>query len=257
MDQDRSAGNIAPDGGLPNRAFLDGVCAWNAHFLNSEKKGDFRNLQARRLARRAGAELLHRGRPCQAVYMLTSGWSCSYQLLANGQRQIVNLQLPGDFLGFQDLFLGASHLSFQALTDVEVLEVQAGVFMQELKQSNQIVASVYRAALRDEAIMVERLTNLGRRDASQSLAHFLLETGVRLSIAGLANEARYFCPLSQDEIADVLGLSGVHVNRVLRHFREEGMVTFRDGFVHFHDYGRFVKFARFDPAYLDLAATFA
>ncbi|WP_083872961.1 Crp/Fnr family transcriptional regulator [Agrobacterium albertimagni] len=247
--------NVTQRGGLANKTLQDGDYPWGADFWNSGAV-DLSGLHTRRLTRRAGAELLHRGRPCQAVYVLTAGWTCSYHLLQNGGRQIVNLQLPGDILGLQGLFLGVPSLSFQAVTDVEVLEVPASDFMQALKRNNQTVASVYRAALRDEAIIVEHLANLGGGDATQSLAHFLLETGVRLSQLGLASETGYLCPLSQDEIADVLGLSSVHVNRVLRHFREEGLVTFRDGFVRIHDYQRLVTLASFDPVYLGRVRAF-
>lgn len=256
MGEDRSDRSVAQGDGLANRESRHGIYPW-ATDCSDSGAADFSGLHSRRLTRHAGAELLHRGRPCQAIYVLTSGWTCSYQLLRNGDRQIVNLQLPGDLLGLQGLLLGVSSLSFQAVTDIEVLEVLASDFMVAIKQSKQLVASSYRAALRDEAIIVEHLTNLGRSDASQSLAHFLLETGVRLSQVGLASKAGYPCPLSQEAIADVLGLSGVHVNRVLRHYREEGMLTFRDGFVAFHDYERLVKLASFDPHYLAQADAFA
>lgn len=241
--------NVTQRGGLARKRLRDGDYPWGADFWNSEAI-DLSGLHTRRLTRRAGTELLHRGRPCQTVYMLTRGWTCSYHLLQDGDRQIVNLQLPGDVLGLQGLFLGVLSLSFHAVTDVEVLEAPASDFMDALKRNSQIAASVYRAALRDEAIIVEHLTNLAGGDATQSLAHFLLETGVRLSQVGLASEAGYLCPLSQDQIADVLGLSSVHVNRVLRHFREEGLLTLRDGFVRFHDYQRLVTLASFDPGYL-------
>jgi CRP-like cAMP-binding protein len=112
------------------------------------------------------------------------------------------------------------------------------------------------AASRDEAMVVEHLVDLGRRDAAGRMAHFLLELGARLVLVGMGDRTGYACPLTQYHLADALGLSAVHVNRVLRQLREDGMVTFRDGFVTFDDYDRLVDFAQFDPSYMDQKGPF-
>jgi CRP-like cAMP-binding protein len=83
------------------------------------------------------------------------------------------------------------------------------------------------------------------------MAHLLLELGKRLSLVGMGSKAGYACPLTQYLIADAIGLSAVHVNRVLRELREQGMITFRDGYVTFDDYNRIVEFADFEVSYLD------
>ena len=83
------------------------------------------------------------------------------------------------------------------------------------------------------------------------MAHFLLELGSRLALVGIGSREGFDCPLTQYHLADTLGLSAVHVNRVLRQLREQGLVTFRDDRVTFHDFGALVELAEFDPAYLD------
>jgi len=83
------------------------------------------------------------------------------------------------------------------------------------------------------------------------MAHFLLELASRLALVGIGSKEGYDCPLTQYHLADALGLSAIHVNRVLRQLRESGVVTFRDGHVTFHDYAGLVQLAEFDPAYLD------
>ena len=107
------------------------------------------------------------------------------------------------------------------------------------------------AASRDEAMVVEHLVGLGRRDATERMAHFLLELYARLRLVGQAKENRFACPLSQYLLADALGLSAVHVNRVLRQLREEGLCTFQKGVVVLDDYEGMVRLAGFDRAYLD------
>ena len=107
------------------------------------------------------------------------------------------------------------------------------------------------AASRDEAMVVEHLVNLGRRSADIRMAHFLLELGSRLSLVGVGDRTGFNCPLTQYHLADALGLSAVHVNRVLRHLREAGLVTFRNGRVTFDDFSGLVALANFDVDYLD------
>jgi CRP-like cAMP-binding protein len=115
----------------------------------------------------------------------------------------------------------------------------------------RLATAVLWAASRDEAMVVEHLVDLGRRSASERMAHFLLELGARLRLVGLADKKSFACPLSQYLLADALGLSAVHVNRVLRELREEGLVTFQKGQVIFDDYDGLVDFAAFDRTYLD------
>lgn len=85
-------------------------------------------------------------------------------------------------------------------------------------------------------MVVEHLVDIGRRDAGERTAHFLLELGALLSLVGMGSKAGYVCPLRLYLMADALGLSAVHVNRVLRMLRQSEMVTFRDGCVTFDDY---------------------
>ncbi len=100
-------------------------------------------------------------------------------------------------------------------------------------------------------MVVEHLINLGRRDGAERTAHFLLELAARLRLVGLGDKTGFACPLSQNLLADALGLSAVHINRVLRELREAGMVTYQKGKVVFDDYDATVEFAGFDRNYLD------
>lgn len=100
-------------------------------------------------------------------------------------------------------------------------------------------------------MVVEHLVDIGRRNALERTAHFLLELGARLKLVGLGTNEGYDCPLSQYLLADALGLSVVHVNRVLRELREEGLLTFQKGRVTFDDFERLVATVDFDKSYLD------
>jgi CRP-like cAMP-binding protein len=209
------------------------------------------NLRKRRRTFLAGRDLVHQGQSNQAAYILMSGWACSYKILEDGQRQIVDFQIPGDFLGLRSVLLHISDHSIEPVTDIEVTEVLRSDLLDAFAHTPRLAIAIFWAASRDEAMVVEHLVGIGRRNAAERMAHFLLELGARLSLVGMGDKTGFACPLTQYLMADAAGLSAVHVNRVLRQLREKGMLTFRDGFVSFDDYDRLVEFAQFDPTYLD------
>jgi CRP-like cAMP-binding protein len=209
------------------------------------------SLHKRRRMFVAGRDLVHQGQTDQSAYILATGWACSYKLLENGQRQIVDFQIPGDFLGLRSVLLHVSDHSIEPVTDIEVTEIHVADLLNAFAQTPRLAAAVLWAASRDEAMVVEHLVGVGRRDAAERMAHFLLELGARLALVGLGTKNGYACPLTQYLLADALGLSAVHVNRVLRQLREAGMATFRDGVVYFDNYDKLAKFAQFDPSYMD------
>ena len=219
--------------------------------LSEAGLGVLESLHKRRRTFVAGRDLVHQGQTDQVAYILISGWACSYKLLADGQRQIVDFQIPGDFLGLRSVVLHISDHSVEPVTDIEVTEVHLSDLMGVFSSTPRLATAVFWAVSRDEAMVVEHLVNIGRRDAEERVAHFLLELGARLALVGLGSKAGYACPLTQYLMADALGLSSVHINRVLRKLREAGMVSFRDGFVTFNNYDRLVEFADFERTYLD------
>ena len=205
----------------------------------------------RRRSFEPGVDLVHQGQLGQLAYILADGWVCSYKLLPSGTRQIVDFQVPGDFLGLRSVLFRTSDHNAEALTKVEVSEVSSNDLIEAFASTPRLATAVLWAASRDEAMVVEHLVDIGRRNALERTAHFLLELGARLKLVGLGTKDGYACPLSQYLLADALGLSAVHINRVLRQLREEGLLTFRSGQVIFDDFGRLVKVADFDTAYLD------
>jgi CRP-like cAMP-binding protein len=208
-------------------------------------------LHQRRRTLKAEQDIIRQGERRQSAYILASGWACSYKLLQNGTRQIVDIQIPGDFLGLRSILFRTSDHNVEAITDVEVSEVLMGELVDAFTHTPRLATAVLWAASRDEAIVVEHLVGLGRRGALERTAHFLLELGFRMKLTGLGTIKGYPCPLSQNLLADVLGLTSVHINRVLRQLREDGLLTIRAGTVSFDDFDRLMELAQFDKAYLD------
>ncbi len=199
----------------------------------------------------AGQEMIHEGQENACAFILADGWACSYKMLRDGDRQIVEFQIPGDFLGLRSILFRTSDHSVEALTRIEASEVLATDILDAFARAPRLATAVLWAASRDEAMVVEHLVNLGRRTAEERMAHFLLELGARLRLIGVGDRSGYDCPMTQYHLADALGLSSVHVNRVLRRLREEGFLTFQEGRVSFDDFVRLKTLAGFDTAYLD------
>lgn len=211
------------------------------------------DLHRRRRSFPAGHDMVYEGQSDRSAYILARGWVCSYKLLPGGARQIVDFQIPGDFLGLRSVLFRTADHNIEPVTEVEASQVITTDLTDAFSRSPRLATAMLWAASRDEAMVVEHLVNLGRRDALQRTAHFLLELGARLMLVGLGTKAGYDCPLSQYLLADALGLSAVHINRVLRHLREDGLLTFRDGKVIFDNFDGLVALAGFNLTYLDQA----
>ena len=219
--------------------------------LSGEELSALDRLHSRRKTFPAGRDMVHEGQVNQSAYILASGWVCSYKLLSGGTRQIVDFQIPGDFLGLRSVLFRTADHNIEPVTKVEASEVLVEDLLATFGKTPRLGTAVLWAASRDEAMVVEHLVGIGRRDARERTAHFLLELGARLKLVGLATSSGYACPLSQYMLADTLGLSAVHINRVLRELREDGLVTFQHGKVEIHDLDGLVLLADFDKTYLD------
>ncbi len=209
------------------------------------------DLLRRRRTYASGREMVRQGQCNRTAYVLDDGWAFSYIILPDGTRQIVDFRIPGDFLGLRSMLFRKSDQNVEPITAVEASEMHAADWLTALAATPNLARALIWAASRDESMVAGRLASLGRRQAPERVAHFLLELGARLQLVGLGTTEGYCCPLTQYHLADALGLSAVHVNRVLRDLREDGMVTFQNGRVTFDDFDRLVAYADFDRDYLD------
>ena len=150
----------------------------------------------------AGTELVHEQQVGHHAFILEDGWACSYKLLSDGGRQMIDFPIPGDVIGLRSVLLRASDHSFAAVTDVIVAELSARQLVAAFEQQPRLGVAFLWAASRDEAMVVEHLVNIGRRSALIRMAHFLVELGLRLQLAGLGSETGYACPLNQYLLAD-------------------------------------------------------
>lgn len=219
--------------------------------LGQDELAAVAGLEARARRVPAGTELVQEREASQRAFILQRGWACAYKLLPDGGRQVIDFRLPGDFMGLRSVLLRTSDHSFAAVTDIVVAEVSGRRMIASFHELPRLGAAILWAASRDEAMVVEHLVGIGRRSALVRTAHLLIELGLRLQLVGLSDESGFDCPLNQYLLADALGLTAIHVNRVLRQLRERKLLTFRDGRVVFHDLPRLRQLADHHGGYLD------
>jgi CRP-like cAMP-binding protein len=179
--------------------------------------------------------------------LLLDGLLCRYKDLSEGQRQITELHVIGDFADLHSFTLKRLDHNVMTLTRCRV----ALVPHDRIRAITQAFLYWFSTNL-DAAIHREWAVSLGRRSAASRMAHLFCELLVRLRLVGQAEESGYDLPLTQADLAECLGLTPVHVNRTLKELREGGLVTFRGGRVAIHDLPGLEQVAEFDPAYLYL-----
>ena len=155
------------------------------------------DLQSNVLTVKRGKQLTQQGQTGHKAFIMQSGWACSYKDLASGGRQIISFPIAGDCCGLRSVLLRTADHSFSVITDAQVSEVEALQLMKCVTDFPRLGAALLWAVSRDEAMIVEHLISIGRRNALERTAHFFMELAERMSLVGEATETEFKCPLSQ------------------------------------------------------------
>ncbi len=196
--------------------------------------------------------IVHRGDKVSKSTMLLSGMMCRYMDARDGQRQLVALQVPGDFVDLHGFPLQRLDHDVATLTEVTVAYVPHERLTRITEEFPHLGRMLWFSTLLDAAMHREWIFRIGRLGALGRIAHLLCETECRLRAVGRSTEGRFELALVQQDIAEACGLTSVHVNRMLRELREMGLVTVGDGEVHVHDLKGLARVAEFEPDYLYL-----
>lgn len=184
--------------------------------------------------------------------VLVSGFAYRHKLTGEGARQIVSLHIPGEPLDFQHLFLDVADHNIQTLTRATIA-VTPREPLQQLARSRAAVGhAILVNILVDASIFREWTLNVGRRDAPTRLGHLLCEFAIRLEGQGLVPEYGYELPITQEQLADALGLTPVHVNRTLKLLENKGLISRERRRISFPNWKAMRDFADFNQRYLHL-----
>jgi CRP-like cAMP-binding protein len=184
--------------------------------------------------------------------LLLNGMMCRYKDLSEGQRQIIEIHVPGDFVDLHSFTLKRLDHNVMTLTPCTVALVPHERLQAITECSPHLTRVYWFSTNLDAAMHREWEVSLGRRKAVSAMAHLFCELNVRLGIVGLSDSGSYDLDLTQQELGECLGISTVHVNRALQMLRASQCVEFRSGRVSITDLAGLERLAEFDPGYLYL-----
>ena len=196
-------------------------------------------------------DLVREGDQPGDVRLILEGFAYRYKFLPDGSRQIVAYLIPGDFCDLHVFILKTMDHGIATLSPCTVADIPRTRVL-ELIERPAIARALWWATLVDEATLREWLVNIGARPADQRVGHLLCELLVRLETVGLTVKGSYELPLTQKELGDTMGLSAVHMNRIIQRLRAEKLITKNRGRVIVEDVERLKAFSGFNPNYLHL-----
>jgi CRP-like cAMP-binding protein len=205
---------------------------------------------ARTLA--TGDRLAAEGEKAAGLCIVLSGILKSCRTLQSGQAQTLALFTTGDIVGAQSVALGREPVTVAAVSLARVAPIPSRRLQNLLRDHPGLSHALWRVMAREAAVLQEWMLGMGRRTAHAQIAHLLCEIAVRMRLAGRAHGNVYDFPLTQAEVADAVGLSPVHVNRVLQSLRAEGLIALARGKLRIGDWRRLASAAEFDPTYLGM-----
>jgi CRP-like cAMP-binding protein len=187
------------------------------------------NMLEGQIALKAGADIVRAGDESPELYTLYSGWAFRYKTLPDGRRQILNFLLPGDLIGLQAAMFDTAQHGIEALTDVELCVLPRRKVWDLFGQMPGLGFDVAWLGSREESIVDENLISAGRRNAEERVAALIVALYKRVRLLELVTDDSFAFPLTQQHIADALGLSLVHTNKTVARLRRRGMFTQNNG----------------------------
>lgn len=208
---------------------------------------DFRH--ANRIAP-PGTVLIRENASAGKLYTLYAGWAFRFKTLSDGRRQILNFLLPGDFIGLQQHFNDGAAYGVQALTPVSLCAFQQHGLLGLFKELPGLGFDVTWLAASQKNVIDDNLLTVGRRNATERVAALLLQLFQRAERVGLVVDGAVEFPLTQQHVADALGLSLVHTNKTMRRLLGLGLYRIRDGWLELLDLKALRRIANHDDVAL-------
>lgn len=200
----------------------------------------------------ADTDIVVQGMVPRSVFVLTEGMAMRYRNMPDGRRQIITFLIPGDLCDMHVFLLKKMDHSIGTITPVRVAPVPRDEILGLFGTQPRISAALWWSSMQEEAMLRERIVSLGRRDAKGRIAYLLCELLWRHTAVGLGDGDVFQLPLTQTELADTLGLTPVHVNRVLQAFRKRGLISLSHKTLHLLKVPELQRMAGFNKDYLHL-----
>lgn len=195
-------------------------------------------------------DLIREGDRPGPVFVVLEGWACRYKILPNGSRQVLAYLMPGDACDLHIGLLAEMDHSIQTITPALVATVERRQMDEIFSRYPGIAKAMYLGQLIDEGTMRAWITSMGRRASIERVAHLMCELYLRARNVGLTLEPKFSLPLSQAMLADSIGMTPVHLNRVMKKLRASGAMTLERGSLVIEDPALLIRIAGFDENYL-------
>jgi CRP-like cAMP-binding protein len=222
--------------------------------LNDEDRAAIRGLAVTYRTLDPAAYMVREGEPPEYCTVLLTGFAYRHKVTGDGERQILSVHMPGEFLDLQNSFLRVADHNVQALTRCEIAAIPVPALEALASQYPRVSRAMWIDTLIDASVFREWMVNVGRRDSTSRIAHLLCEYALRLHAAGLAEERRYELPMTQEQLADAVGLTPVHVNRVLKELGRMKLIIRDKRAVEIVDWERLRHVGDFNSRYLHFEA---
>ena len=196
--------------------------------------------------------VVNAGEPLNNSTLLLTGFMGRYMDDRAGHRQMVALHLPGDFVDLHAFPLQHLDHDVATLTPCEIAIVPHDRLTEITERAPHLGRMLWFSTLLDAAMHREWVFRLGRLDAEGRMAHFLLESWLRMRTVGIAQGPEFRLPLTQADYGEICGLTTVHVRRTLSSMRKKGLADVRDGVVRLIDLAALIRAGEFNPDYLYL-----
>lgn len=196
--------------------------------------------------------LWHFREPIKTLYTLQSGWAYAYKISLMGEMKVIEIFTPGDIIGLRDFTFGRHLSHVRMMTDGVVCAFPYQHIIEACQRSPSLTAAFFATASRDQALMTERLTSLVHCSARMKIAHFIVEMYLRLKQTSPEIGYRFDFPLNQKLMASLLGLTSVHVSRMMGELAREGLVRKQRRVLEILDFERLCEEAQFDDTYIRL-----
>lgn len=197
-------------------------------------------------------DIIREGDKPNGVNLIVEGYAIRYKALPDGRRQILGYFVSGDICDLRVFILKRMDHSIAALTQVAVRVISEQRILDMTDRYPRIMRALWWATLVEESISREWLLSMGQRTAVERVAHLFCEIYYRARIVDLVEGHKVALPLRQTDLAEMTGLSVVHVNRVLQDLRKRGLITFDGQVLTIPDPDELAGFALFDPLYLHM-----
>jgi len=200
----------------------------------------------------ADEDIVREGDRPMECSLLLDGFAARYKILSNGRRQFTAIHVAGDFVDLHSFLTKTMDHGILTLTPCRVAAVPHATLQKITDDHPHLTRLLWLDTLIDGAIHREWLTAMGRLSATAHLAHLICELFLRLKMVGRTEDDTILMPLTQAELGDTLGLSTVHVNRVLQELRKDGLIRWQGDALTILDWERLKKAGEFTPTYLNI-----